>query len=136
MSWCSVCLEWDPCTLSAAHGWALLWHTLCTTGSAHACMPGAVFTACGRGAVQQPHPPHICIQASSASSHTSLLFVLVFRERTAGPRAPCALRFCSTRVCSRELKWWECCCFFSLRLIICVWQRMGSLTFQVLPRAT
>lgn len=91
------------------------WCTLCTRGSAHACIPGAVFTACGRGAVQQPPPPHRASASKPAVPAATLLCSCLFwssGRRTAGLRAPCALWFCSTRVCACELKWWESCFFF------------------------
>lgn len=84
---------WDPCTLSAAHGPAsALAYTLSNRDQhMRAHMPGAVFTACGRGAVQQPHPPHRASAskpAAPAATLALLLFVLVFGEEDGGSPKP------------------------------------------------
>ena len=138
VSWHSVCLEWELCTLSAAHCGSA-WCTLSTRGSAHACMPCALFTACGWGAVQQPHPtsPGICTQTSSTSSHTPLLlFVLVFREEDGGAQGivyPVVLQYTCTCMCPQGVG--KLLCFFLLGLVF-VRQWMWSVSFQVMPRAT
>ena len=91
------------------------WRTLCTNGSGHACMRGAVFTACGRGAVQQLHPLHWASASKPGVPAAPLLcccWVWSSGRRTAGLQAPCALWFSSTRVRACELKWWESCWLF------------------------
>lgn len=77
-------------------------------------MRGAVFTACGRGAVHQPHPLCWASVSKPAVPEATLLYCCLFwssGRRTAGLQVPCALWFCSTRVRACELKWWESCWF-------------------------
>lgn len=146
-----VCLERDPCLLSAARGLPLLGaHCVQEDEHTHArrlCLQPVAGARCG----SLIHAtPGICIQAGSASSRPPpLLFVLVLFRGGGGRRrvfrAPCAPRFRCTRVRACEPRRWESCfsfffLFFSFssssRLIICVQQWMWSVPFQVMPGAT
>lgn len=117
VKWAVAVFVWNR--ISAAHGLPLPGiHR--ARGSAHACMPGAVFTACGRGAVQQPHPPQRASASEPAAPAATLLCSCLFWSsgRRTSPRA---LWFCSTRVRACELKWWESSFFFPLwgKLFVC-----------------
>lgn len=109
INWCIVCFP-------ARFLWHVtafcFWRTLCTIGSGHACMRGAVFTGCGRGAVHQPYPLYWASASKPAVPAATLLYCCLFwssGKTTAGLQVPCALWFYSTRVRACELKWWESC---------------------------
>ncbi len=138
MSWCSVCLEWVPCTLSAAHGWALL-GVHCVQGDQHThafpalCLQPVAGARCSSliHHTTHLHPSQHCQQPHFSAP-------VCFGPQGGGRRVsePHVLCGSTVHVYVHVSSSGGKVVFFSLRLIICVWQWMWSVPFQVIPGAT